>query len=221
MKYFVSTVLQEKDDSQVVDDCLFVNDRKVKIAGVNHDLLYGDIVEHGEFSQQQFVSRCQEAIVAGQTEIQSIITEDEQFREAIATLAYNQIEVPTPVNGKDGKDGIPGAKGNPGQRGPAGPMGKSGPRGFPARDGTNGNPGPPGTPGKPGKRGPAGLRGPVGPRGERGLQGLKGNKGDKGDKGDPGPKGDPGYVERRRNRRSWIKRRSFATRARSTLSCTK
>lgn len=50
MKFFVSTVLEQQDDFEVTGDVFYINERKVKVAGVEQLLHYGDIVQHGDFS---------------------------------------------------------------------------------------------------------------------------------------------------------------------------
>jgi hypothetical protein len=50
MKYHVSTVLGNRDDFTISGDVFYINERKVIIAGVEHDLFYGDIVQHSDFS---------------------------------------------------------------------------------------------------------------------------------------------------------------------------
>ena len=50
MKYFVSTVLENRDDFTISGDVFYINERKVIIASVEHNLFYGDIVQHGDFS---------------------------------------------------------------------------------------------------------------------------------------------------------------------------
>lgn len=50
MKFYVSTVLETEGEYEIAGDVFFVEDRKVRIAGVEHNLLYGDTVKHGDFS---------------------------------------------------------------------------------------------------------------------------------------------------------------------------
>lgn len=50
MKFFVSTVLEVEGEYEITGDVFFVEDRKVRIAGVEHTLHYGDTVQHGDFA---------------------------------------------------------------------------------------------------------------------------------------------------------------------------
>lgn len=50
MKFYVTTVLETDDEYEIAGDVFFVEDRKVRIAGVEHVLEYGDIVYHGDFA---------------------------------------------------------------------------------------------------------------------------------------------------------------------------
>ena len=50
MKFYVNTVLEQKDDIDVTGDVYYVQDNVVVIAGVEHKLIFGDVVQHGNFS---------------------------------------------------------------------------------------------------------------------------------------------------------------------------
>ena len=50
MKFYVTTVLPRQTEHVIVGDVLYVEDCRVKIAGVEHNLRYGDIVQHGDHS---------------------------------------------------------------------------------------------------------------------------------------------------------------------------
>lgn len=50
MKFFVTTILPTLNEHEIAGDVLYVDDCKVKIAGVEHELRYGDTVKHGDFS---------------------------------------------------------------------------------------------------------------------------------------------------------------------------
>jgi len=50
MKFFVGTVLESEGEYVIAGDVFFIKERKVRIAGVEHVLHYGDIVQHGDFA---------------------------------------------------------------------------------------------------------------------------------------------------------------------------
>lgn len=50
MEYYVTTVLKEHIKTSVPGDVLYLDERKIKIAGIEHSLYYGDIVRCGDFS---------------------------------------------------------------------------------------------------------------------------------------------------------------------------
>lgn len=50
MKFFVNTILESEGEYVIAGDVFFIENNKVRIAGIEHDLCYGDVVQHGDFA---------------------------------------------------------------------------------------------------------------------------------------------------------------------------